>query len=136
MHALILDDEPAIGRVICRIARSAGFTAQAVADPIAFQLYYGRERPDIILLDLQLGGEDGVTQLRFLAEQAYPHAVVLMSGYDQRVLSSAQRLGRDFGLEILTTVTKPFGAEQLAAVFVRMAARLAKTEAASPPDRG
>jgi hypothetical protein len=55
-----------------------------------------------------------------------------MSGYDQRVLSSAQRLGRDLGLDIVATVTKPFGSEELAVLFGQMAARPAKLGAASP----
>jgi DNA-binding response OmpR family regulator len=132
MHALILDDEPAIGRVICRVARSAGFTAQAVSDAADFQLHYGRERPNIVLLDLQLGGDDGIAQLRFLAEQRYPHVVVLMSGYDERVLSSAERLGRDLGLDILTSLTKPFGAKELATVFERLSAPPSRSSAQPP----
>jgi DNA-binding response OmpR family regulator len=132
MHVLILDDEPAIGRVVCRIARTAGFTAQAVTDAADFRLHYGREQPNVVLLDLQLAGDDGIAQLRFLAEQRYPHAVVLMSGYDERVVSSAERLGRDLGLDILTSLAKPFGAEQLAAVFEQLATRPTRTGAEPP----
>ena len=120
MHALILDDEPAMGRVICRVARGAGLTAEAVSDAANFRIQYERAQPDIVLLDLQLGGDDGIAQLHFLAEQHYPHAVVLMSGYDERVLSSAERLGRDLGLSILRSLTKPFGAKELAALFQQL----------------
>lgn len=121
MHALILDDEPAMGRVISRVARSAGLTATDVSDGANFRLEYSHQQPDVVLLDLQLGGgEDGIAQLHFLAEQHYPHAVVLMSGSDERVLSSTERLGRDLGLAVLTSLTKPFGAKELAALFQQL----------------
>ena len=123
MHALILDDEPGIGRVICRIARLAGFTAEAATDAVDFQMRFSLENPDVVLLDLQLAGDDGLAQLRFLAEQHYPHAVVLMSGHAPRVLSSAERRGRDLGLDILASISKPFGTAELTALFESLATR-------------
>lgn len=125
LRALILDDEPGIGRVVCRVAQSAGFTAQSATDVAAFQSYFGAARPEVILLDLQLGGEDGLAQLRFLADQRYSYPVVLMSGYDHRVLASAERLGRDLGLDILASINKPFRAEDLSALFDQLALRFA-----------
>lgn len=80
-----------------------------------------------MLLDLDLGGEDGAAQLRLLAAQRYKRAVVFMSGYDQRVLSSTERLGRELGLDILASVSKPFRAEDLSALFERLAARHASS---------
>lgn len=67
-----------------------------------------------------------------VAEQGYPHSVVLMSGYDERVLSSAVRLGRDLGLAILTSLTKPFGAKELATVFEQLAAPPTSSNADPP----
>lgn len=127
MRALILDDEPAIGRVICRIAQASGLNAEAVLTATEFQLHYRLALPDIVLLDLQLRDEDGVVQLRFLAEQGYANPIILMSGHDRRVLSAAERLGRDLGLNILATITKPFGPEDLRPLFDQL------TAGASPP---
>lgn len=125
MHALILDDEPSIGRVICRLAEAAGFSAQAVTGASAFQSAYRRTVPDIVLLDLNLDGEDGLAQLHFLADERYSRAVVFMSGYDPRMLSYAERLGRDLGLAILGSVNKPFRADEVAALFKELASRQA-----------
>lgn len=136
MRALILDDEPAIGRVVCRVAQGVGFTAESTTDIAAFHSHYHRAQPDVILLDLQLGGEDGLAQLRFLADQRYPHTVILMSGYDQRVLSSAERLGRDLGLNILASINKPFRAEDLSALFDQLATRLAASSEDRPSSIG
>ena len=125
MRALILDDEPAIGRVICRVALSSGFAAESTTDTAAFQSSFSAAPPEVILLDLQLGSEDGLAQLRFLADQHFSHPVVLMSGYDHRVLASAERLGRDLGLDILASINKPFRADDLSALFEQLAQRFA-----------
>jgi DNA-binding response OmpR family regulator len=117
MRALILDDEPDIGRVICRIAERSGLSAQAVTDLGAFQSQLKLTHPDLIVLDLQLGGDDGLVQLRLLADHGYAGPVILMSGHDRHVLSSAERSGRDLGLMILATVNKPFGPEELTPLF-------------------
>lgn len=128
MHALILDDEAAIGRVICRVAQGAGFTAQSATDVTEFQAKFAQAAPDVVFLDLQLGSKDGLGQLRFLADQHYPHAVILMSGFDQRVLAAAERLGRDLGLDILASINKPFRADDLASLFRQLAPNLAAAD--------
>jgi DNA-binding response OmpR family regulator len=133
VRALILDDEAAIGRVICRVAQGAGFTAESATEVATFQSFFNAAQPDVILLDLQLGGEDGLAQLRFLADQRYPHPVVVMSGYDQRVLASAERLGRDLGLNILASINKPFRAEDLSALFDQLVQRFAPSNGKSAP---
>jgi two-component system, OmpR family, response regulator len=131
MHALILDDEAAIGRVICRVAQGAGFTAHSTTDVPGFQTQFSETAPDVVFLDLQLGAEDGLGQLRFLADQHYPRAVILMSGYDQRVLAAAERLGRDLGLDILASINKPFRADDLSSLFSKLPPHLAAAGKAS-----
>ena len=49
------------------------------------------------MLDLQLGATDGVEQLRRLAKQHYTGEVVLMSGFDSRVLAAFVRWARASG---------------------------------------
>jgi EAL domain-containing protein (putative c-di-GMP-specific phosphodiesterase class I) len=63
--------------------------------------------PDAILLDLQLGETDGIAQLHFLHSVNYAGAIVLMSGFDARVLASAQHIGESLGLRISVLVEKP-----------------------------
>jgi EAL domain-containing protein (putative c-di-GMP-specific phosphodiesterase class I) len=63
--------------------------------------------PDAILLDLQLGDTDGIAQLHFLHDVHYAGAIVLMSGFDARVLASAQHIGESLGLRIVALIEKP-----------------------------
>ncbi len=123
MYALILDDDPSIGRVMCRVAQAAGLSALSVTDAAAFQTRCRLAPPDAILLDLQIGDDDGIAQLRFLAAQHYSRPVILVSGFDRRVLAAAERLGRDLGLDIIASLVKPFRAEELTALFERLMRR-------------
>lgn len=122
MYVLILDDDPSIGRVLCRVAQNAGLSALAVTDPLAFQTCFHRDRPDAVLLDLQIGNNDGIGQLHFLASQQYANAVILISGFDRRVVAAAERLGRGLGLQILTAVAKPFRGDDVRTLFERLVA--------------
>jgi len=122
MRVLILDDEAAIGRLICRVADSIGIEAQAVVDTQAFHSLFRSYAPDLIVLDLQIGAFDGIEQLRFLAEQEYRNPIVLISGFDGRVLDVAQQFGRQLGLKVVRALSKPIRLEELTALFSELAA--------------
>ena len=87
MRVLIFDDDEAIGRLVVRVATASGLEATAVSDADAFKQGLQTDPPQVIVLDLQLAGTDGVEQMRLLASQQYTGALVLMSGYDTRVLA-------------------------------------------------
>ena len=88
MRMLVFDDDAAVGRLVTRVATLAGLEAAAVTEPDAFRQSLADLPPQVILLDLQLGVTDGVEQLRFLAEQRYGGAIIVMSGFDARVLAA------------------------------------------------
>ena len=52
-----------------------------------------KQRPDVILLDLNLQDTDGVELLRKLVDRGSKAHVLLTSGVDERVLSAAYELG-------------------------------------------
>jgi DNA-binding response OmpR family regulator len=92
MRLLVYDDDAAIGRLVVRVATSVGMEAVAVTEATSFEESIRTNPPQVIVLDLQLGNTDGITQLRMLASQAYTGALVLMSGFDPRVLATAHTL--------------------------------------------
>jgi EAL domain-containing protein (putative c-di-GMP-specific phosphodiesterase class I)/ActR/RegA family two-component response regulator len=114
---LVLDDEPAFGQIMARIARRNGWAAETTTDVVEFQRLFARLRPDAIMLDLQLGNADGVEQLRFLQSQHYDGAIVLMSGYTDRVLHAARELGQSLGLAVDAILAKPATNEQIKALL-------------------
>lgn len=62
---------------------------------------------DIILLDLKMPNIDGIEVIRALAQLNKNCALLLMSGYDDSVLHSATMLAKEYGLNIITEITKP-----------------------------
>ena len=117
MRVLIFDDDDAIGRLVARIATMSGMDAMAVTDAGAFSESLRDDPPQIVVLDLQLGGTDGVEQMRLLADRQYTGTLVLMSGYDARVLGTARAVGKSLGLKVECVLEKPLRVTELEKVF-------------------
>lgn len=110
---LALDDDEEIGSLLCAIGQRAGFDVTATTDHKEFQTTLRLRRPDVIVLDLQMPEMDGVQMLRFLADEKVEAGIVLVTGMDQRTISSAEQYGRSKGLRVLATLQKPFMPEDL-----------------------
>ncbi len=119
-RVLVFDDDAAVGRLAVRVATMSGMAAMAVTDAASFALCLQTQSPQVVLLDLQLGETDGVEQLRLLAERQYSGALVLMSGFDARVLATARSLGQSLGLQIEAVLQKPLRVADLEAVLRRL----------------
>jgi DNA-binding response OmpR family regulator len=120
MRVLVFDDDAAIGRLVVRVATMSGMEATAVADAEAFEQQLRSDPPQLIVLDLQLGNTDGVTQLRLLAEQHYAGSLVLISGFDARVLETARMLGQVLGLKLAGVLEKPLQVAELQTMFEKL----------------
>jgi PAS domain S-box-containing protein len=71
----------------------------------------------LILLDLNMPGMDGVEFIRQLVERQYTGALVLVSGEDTRILETAERLARAHHLTVLGHLNKPVQFEFLEALL-------------------
>jgi hypothetical protein len=67
---------------------------------------------------------DGVELTRFLADQEYRGPVLIVSGFDRRVLESAFRLGETLGLNMAGPVEKPVRLEALEELLGNLKANL------------
>jgi len=120
MRLLVMDDDQALGRVIARAATLAGFEAVAVTDPGQFIVEIRTTYPGIVILDLQLGNTDGIAQLRALAAESYPGVIILVSGFDERVLASARGIAEGLGLKVGAMLEKPLRLDALEQVLARL----------------
>ncbi len=68
---------------------------------------------DIVLLDLMMPNMDGVEVIRSLAQINCSATLVLMSGYDEGVLHSSDRLAREYGLNVAGHLSKPIAISKL-----------------------
>jgi EAL domain-containing protein (putative c-di-GMP-specific phosphodiesterase class I)/FixJ family two-component response regulator len=120
MRVLVFDDDAAVGRLVVRVATMSGMEALMVSNAEAFEAQVRCDPPQLVVLDLQLGDTDGVAQMRVLADQHYAGALVLMSGYDARVLTTAREVGQSLGLKLQHVLEKPLQVAELEQMFVRL----------------
>ena len=118
---LLIDDEPAFGRFVAHAAESAGYTAHVTISAEPFKQKFREVRPDLVALDLAMPGSDGVELLRFLAEEKCTAPIIIVSGFDRRVLESSIRLGEALGLNMIGQLTKPVRLHELTELFERSA---------------
>lgn len=110
---LVIDDEPQLGAFVAAIARETGFAPKVTTDDGEFRREFLEDRPAMVVLDLGMPGMDGVELLRFLAEQDYHAPILIVSGFDRRVLDSAFGLGEALGLTMAGPIEKPMRADLL-----------------------
>ena len=121
---LLIDDEPALADLIAQGARECGFDPVKTSDDQTFRRLFRELRPDMVSLDLGMPGMDGVELLRFLAEENYRSPVLIVSGFDRRVLDSAFRLGEALGLTMGGPLEKPYRLSDLEALLTDLKATL------------
>lgn len=110
---LLIDDEPALAEFLATAAQESGFDPVITSQDQQFRDEFLASRPNMVALDLGMPGMDGIELLRFLAEQDYRSPVLIVSGFDRRVLDSAFRLGEALGLTMAGPLEKPVRLEQL-----------------------
>jgi EAL domain-containing protein (putative c-di-GMP-specific phosphodiesterase class I) len=110
---LVVDDEPAFGRIAERVGRAVGFDVSFTEDAAVFTSTARLWHPSVILLDLKMPDTDGIQLLRTLAADKCRAHIVLSSGADEKVLNSAMQLGRERGLDMGEPLPKPVGLDAL-----------------------
>jgi len=108
-HILIVDDDQQIGALLTQFLGSQGFRASAVTDGQAMRRALAEDSIDLVVLDLMLPGEDGLSLLRHLrATTALPVVMLTAMGSEpDRVIGL--ELGADDYL------AKPFSTRELLA---------------------
>ena len=114
---LLIDDEPQLAAFVANAARMCGFDPIATDRDDDFRECFIDDRPEMVALDLGMPGMDGVELLRFLADQSFGGPVLIISGFDRRVLESAFRLGEALGLKMVGPLEKPARLDTLEAIL-------------------
>jgi DNA-binding response OmpR family regulator len=114
---LLIDDEPALAAFVANAAGMCGFEPEIADHDQQFRDKFRENRPQMVALDLGMPGMDGVELLRFLADQDYQDPVLIISGFDRRILESAFRLGSALGLQMVGPLEKPARLEELEAIL-------------------
>ena len=116
---LLIDDEPALADFVANAARECGFDPTVTSNDMAFRDEFRAGRPDAVAMDLGMP-VDGVELLRFLSDEMFEGPVLIISGFDRRVLESAFRLGEAQGLNMAGPLEKPVRLEELEDLLKRL----------------
>jgi two-component system OmpR family response regulator len=108
-HILIVDDHSELRDLVSRALAKEGFRVSAAADGRAMRHILAASRIDLILLDLMLQGEDGLSLCRSLRSQSNIPIIMLTAKGDE--------VDRVIGLEMGADdyLPKPFGSRELVA---------------------
>jgi two-component system KDP operon response regulator KdpE len=121
---LVVDDEPNILGTLAPLLRARGYEVLTALNGRSAIDMFGREHPDLIVLDLGLPDLDGVEVCREIRATHNVPIVVLSARGSESDKVRALDVGAD------DYVTKPFGAEELLA---RVRAALRRSDAPAPP---
>jgi len=106
---LVVDDDASIREMLSEYLSSEGYRVALAEDGAAMRREIERAAPDLVLLDLKLPREDGLTLARFLRER-YDVGIIMVTG-------AVGVVDRIVGLEVGADdyVAKPFDPRELLA---------------------
>jgi two-component system, OmpR family, phosphate regulon response regulator OmpR len=122
---LVVDDDQRLRDLLVKYLSGEGYEVKAVPDARAMDKYLGRERYDLVVLDLMLPGEDGLAICRRLRSQQTSPAIIMLT-------AKGDDVDRIVGLEMGADdyLPKPFNPRELLA---RINAVLRRRSPAGPP---
>lgn len=107
---LLVDDDAPLRTVLARFFEFNQFVVRTAADVPEARRLVQAQAPDLILLDVNMPGESGLSLLRWLREQYPAMGIIMLSG-------ARDTVDRVVGLEVGADdyVTKPFETRELLA---------------------
>jgi len=122
---LILDDEPFMLKLLARMLKNHGFLSvdccEAGEDALRL-VDDAATRPDLIMLDLNMPGMDGIEFVRHLVERNYMGSLILVSGEGERMLRTAEKLVQAHKIQILGYLQKPVQPDALLMLLSQLTA--------------
>jgi two-component system alkaline phosphatase synthesis response regulator PhoP len=123
---LIIEDEPELVKVLRSYLEQAGFTVYSSGRGDSGLATWEQRQPDLVILDLNLPGMDGLDVARAIRRKAHTPILMLTA----RVEEADQLVGLELGAD--DYLPKPFRVEELLA-RVRALLRRAAPETQAPP---
>ena len=106
---LVVEDEPKIARLARDYLERSGFRVVTAADGNSAVDVAQRERPDLVVLDLNLPGRDGLDVCRAIRRESDVPIIMLTARVDEADRLIGLELGAD------DYITKPFSPRELVA---------------------
>ncbi len=120
LKILILDDDHFMLRLLTHMLTNQGFTSVSSCDngvDALKKIDVADTCPDLILLDLNMPDMDGIEFVRYLVDRHYTGNLILVSGEDERMLQTAEKLVHAHKIPMLGYLHKPVSPEKLFALI-------------------
>ncbi|MBV1787960.1 EAL domain-containing response regulator [Marinobacterium sp. D7] len=128
MNILVIDDDAFVLKLLklqlANLGQPEVMTCESAND--ALEALADRQQMEIVFCDIQMPGMDGVELVRHLAHMEFQGGLVLMSGEDERILSTVQYLAQAHRLKVLGALQKPITPVQLRGILQGQASPAAK----------
>ena len=74
---LVVDDDPDLRKLIGDFLAGHGYRVEAAANAAAMRVAIEKQRPDLVILDVMMPGEDGLSSARRLVTEGGPPVIML-----------------------------------------------------------
>ena len=128
---MIVEDDLAVAKLIKNTAGGLGFEVTHVDDGAKVLAEVTSFTPDVIMLDFVMPGLDAIEILRALANLDCQAHIILMSGMDQRTISSVRKFADEKKLKVAGQLQKPFNLNDLESLLQSLNGKDAKAACAS-----
>jgi len=131
LRVMVVEDHGFQRRMALRLLADLGIgQVQEAADGAAalHLLETAASPPDVILVDLDMPGMDGIEFIGHVAQRRLARAVALVSALDPALLNTVQMMARAYGLYVLGSIEKPLSLEKLEDLLTRYEEHLLEAE--------
>ena len=112
----IVDDDRAVRQVIRLALSGTNIRCCEFSDVPSMLAALGAGMPELIIMDISLGGSDAVEGIRGLAERNYKGVLQIVSGLDVKIIEDVSRIGERHGLRMMPVMRKPFRTDALSRI--------------------
>lgn len=118
LRVLLVDDDPEIRLIVTHLLRGAGYDVAEASDARSAEAAISRARPDVVLMDIMLENEDGVTTAAalFRSMAGPPPRLIFLTGAVR-----AEQFERMNAAGAAGIIHKPFDPDSFLSLFARLA---------------